>query len=142
LADPKIAEHRGRIVKATGDGLLIEFVSVVDAVRCAVEIQREMALRNDGVNNERRIEYRIGINLGDVIIDKDDIYGDGVNVAARLRLWPSRAGSASAASCAIRSISALRILAQQVKKHPQAGARLSDSNRRVCPGKPGACAPG
>jgi adenylate cyclase len=83
LADPKIAEHRDRIVKTTGDGLLIEFASV-DAVRCAVEIQREMALRNDGVNNERRIEFRIGINLGDVIIDKDDIYGDGVNVAARL----------------------------------------------------------
>jgi adenylate cyclase len=84
LADPKIAEHRGRIVKTTGDGLLIEFASVVDAVRCAVEIQRETALRNDGVTNERRIEFRSGINLGDVIIDEHDIYGDGVNIAARL----------------------------------------------------------
>src|SRR5436309_13506168 len=84
VSDPKIAEHRGRIVKTTGDGLLVEFPSVVDAVRCAVELQREMALRNDGVPKERRIEFRIGINLGDIIIDKDDIYGDGVNVAARL----------------------------------------------------------
>src|SRR6266581_3085869 len=84
LSDPKIGEHRGRIVKTTGDGLLVEFASVVDAVRCAVELQREMALRNDGVAKERRIEFRIGINLGDIIIDEHDIYGDGVNVAARL----------------------------------------------------------
>src|ERR1700736_4218870 len=84
LGDPKIAEHRGRIVKTTGDGVLVEFPSVVDAVRCAVELQREMALRNDGVLKERRIEFRIGINLGDIIIDEHDIYGDGVNVAARL----------------------------------------------------------
>src|SRR5712671_500304 len=84
LSDPKIGEHRGRIVKTTGDGLLVEFPSVVDAVRCAVALQRDMALRNDGVAKERRIEFRIGINLGDVIIDEHDIYGDGVNVAARL----------------------------------------------------------
>jgi adenylate cyclase len=84
LGDPKIAEHRGRIVKTTGDGLLVEFASVVDAVRCAVELQRQMALRSDNVPNERRIEFRIGINLGDIIIDEHDIYGDGVNVAARL----------------------------------------------------------
>jgi adenylate cyclase len=84
VSDPRIAEHRGRIVKTTGDGLLVEFASVVDAVRCAVELQREMALRNDGVAKERRIEFRIGINLGDIIIDDHDIYGDGVNVAARL----------------------------------------------------------
>ncbi len=84
LSDPKIAEHRGRIFKTTGDGMLVEFASVVDAVRCAVELQRETALRNDGVPKERRIEFRIGINLGDIIIDEQDIYGDGVNVAARL----------------------------------------------------------
>jgi class 3 adenylate cyclase len=84
FADPRIAEHRGRIVKTTGDGLLVEFPSVVDAVRCAVEIQREMALRNDGVAKKRRIEFRIMINLGDIMIDEHDIYGDGVNVAARL----------------------------------------------------------
>ena len=84
LVDPKIAEHRGRIVKTTGDGLLAEFASVVDAVRCAVEIQRDMAGRNAGVPPDRRIEFRVGINLGDIISEEDDIFGDGVNVAARL----------------------------------------------------------
>jgi TolB-like protein/class 3 adenylate cyclase len=84
LSDPKIKEHRGRIVKTTGDGLLVEFASVVDAVRCAVEVQREMALRNAVIPQAQRIELRIGINLGDIIKDGRDIYGDGVNVAARL----------------------------------------------------------
>src|SRR6266851_547286 len=84
LIDPAISEHRGRIVKTTGDGMLVEFSSVVDAVRCAVEVQREMALRNASVPATRRIEFRMGINLGDIIIDEHDIYGDGVNVAARL----------------------------------------------------------
>ena len=76
LADPKIKEHRGRIVKTTGDGLLLVFASVVDAVRCAVEVQREMAERNAGVPPDRRIEFRMGINVGDVIRDGRDIYGD------------------------------------------------------------------
>src|SRR6185436_646419 len=84
LIDPKIAEYGGRIVKTTGDGLLLEFVSVVDAVRCAVDIQRGMAERNAEVQADRRIEFRIGINVGDIISDSNDIYGDGVNVAARL----------------------------------------------------------
>src|SRR5215475_9506804 len=84
LVDPKITEHRGRIVKTTGDGILVEFVSVVDAVRCAVDIQRGMVERNRDVPSEKRIQFRIGINVGDIIIDSDDIYGDGVNVAARL----------------------------------------------------------
>ncbi|HTS93634.1 MAG TPA: adenylate/guanylate cyclase domain-containing protein [Stellaceae bacterium] len=84
LVDPKITEHRGRIVKTTGDGMLVEFVSVVDAVRCAVDIQRGMAERNAEIPRETRIEIRIGINVGDIISDADDIYGDGVNVAARL----------------------------------------------------------
>ena len=84
LVDPKITEHRGRIVKTTGDGMLVEFVSVVDAVRCAVDIQRGMRERNSGIPAEKRIQFRIGINVGDIIIDGDDIYGDGVNVAARL----------------------------------------------------------
>ena len=84
VVDPIIGEHRGRIVKTTGDGMLVEFASVVDAVRCAVEVQREMHGRNTGVSAERRIEFRIGINLGDIIIDDGDIFGDGVNVAARL----------------------------------------------------------
>ena len=84
LVDPKIEEHRGRIVKTTGDGMLVEFASVVDAVRCAVEVQRGMSERNARVNLDKRIEFRVGINLGDIIIEADDIYGDGVNIAARL----------------------------------------------------------
>jgi TolB-like protein/class 3 adenylate cyclase/Flp pilus assembly protein TadD len=84
LVDPKIAEHRGRIVKTTGDGMLVEFASVVDAVRCAVEVQQAMPERNIDFGADTRIELRIGVNLGDVIVDEDDIYGDGVNIAARL----------------------------------------------------------
>jgi TolB-like protein/class 3 adenylate cyclase len=84
LADPKIAEHRGRIVKTTGDGLLAEFASVVDAVRCAVEVQREMIARNAAIPEQPRIEFRMGINVGDIIIEDGDIFGDGVNIAARL----------------------------------------------------------
>jgi TolB-like protein/class 3 adenylate cyclase/Flp pilus assembly protein TadD len=84
LVDPKIREHHGRIVKTTGDGMLVEFPSVVDAVRCAVEIQRAMVDRNAEVPEGDRITFRIGVNLGDVIADGDDIYGDGVNIAARL----------------------------------------------------------
>jgi adenylate cyclase len=84
LADPMIKGHRGRIVKTTGDGLLVEFASVVDAVRCAVEVQQGMAERNADVPPERRIEFRMGVNLGDIIRDGRDIYGDGVNIAARL----------------------------------------------------------
>jgi class 3 adenylate cyclase len=85
LVDPKITEHRGRIVKTTGDGMLVEFVSVVDAVRCAVDIQRGMVERNSAVPASKRIEFRMGINVGDIISDDNDIYGDGVNVAARLQ---------------------------------------------------------
>jgi TolB-like protein/class 3 adenylate cyclase len=84
LGDPKIAEHRGRIVKTTGDGLLVEFQSVVDALRCAVDVQRGMAERNSQVAADRRIEFRIGIHQGDIVAEDDDILGDGVNVAARL----------------------------------------------------------
>ena len=84
LIDPKIAEHRGRIVKTTGDGALVEFASAVDAVRCAMEIQCVMAERNAAIAEDRRIEFRMGINVGDVIINEGDIYGDGVNIAARL----------------------------------------------------------
>ena len=84
LVDPKIAEHRGRIVKNTGDGLLAEFPSVVNAVRCAVEVQRGMIDREPDVPEECRIRFRIGVNLGDVIVEEHDIFGDGVNVAARL----------------------------------------------------------
>jgi adenylate cyclase len=84
LVDPKIAEHRGRIVKTTGDGALVEFASAVDATRCAMEIQHAMAERNTEVVEDHRIEFRMGINVGDIIIDEGDIYGDGVNIAARV----------------------------------------------------------
>src|ERR1700724_4654759 len=84
LVEPKISQHRGRTVKNTGDGLLAEFGSVVDAVRCAVEIQRGMAEHNIDVPEVKRIEFRIGIHVGDIIIEDHDIFGDGVNIAARL----------------------------------------------------------
>src|SRR3984893_4157387 len=84
LVDPGIATHRGRIVKTTGDGMLVEFASAVDAARCAVEVQQEMAKQNTGVPPELKIEFRIGIHVGDIIIDDNDIFGDGVNIAARL----------------------------------------------------------
>jgi len=84
LFDPKISEHDGRTVKTTGDGMLVEFASVVDAVRCAVEVQQAMAEREADVPDNRRIRYRVGVNLGDIVIEGDDILGDGVNVAARL----------------------------------------------------------
>ena len=85
LIDPKIAEHRGRVVKYTGDGLLAEFSSVVEAVRCSLDVQHGMLERNAEVQQGKRIEFRIGINFGDIIIDRGDIFGDGVNVAARLQ---------------------------------------------------------
>src|ERR1700722_10909151 len=91
LVDPKIREHRGRIVKTTGDGMLAEFPSVVDAVRCAAEIQRAMVERNADTAEHKRIIFRIGLHLGDVIMDGDDIYGDGVNIAARLEADPRQA---------------------------------------------------
>src|SRR6516164_5845275 len=84
LVDPTITAHRGRIVKTTGDGMLVEFASVIDAVGCAVAVQRAMVSRNATVKESRRIVFRVGVNIGDIIIDGDDIFGDGVNVAARL----------------------------------------------------------
>jgi adenylate cyclase len=84
VVDPKISKHHGHIVKNTGDGALVEFASAVDAVRCAVDIQRAMAKRNADISQGHRVEFRIGINVGDVIMDDGDIYGDGVNIAARL----------------------------------------------------------
>jgi len=83
-ADPLLAQHGGRIVKTTGDGVLIEFGSVVGAVQCALALQQLTADRNAGIPDERRMEWRIGIHLGDVLVEGDDILGDGVNIAARL----------------------------------------------------------
>ena len=92
LLDPQIAEHHGRIVKTTGDGMLVEFASVVDAVRCAVEVQQAMPEHNTDVAADSRIELRIGINLGDVIVEGDDLYGDGVNIAARIEALADAGG--------------------------------------------------
>ena len=92
LVDPKIAEHHGRIVKTTGDGMLVEFASVVDAVRCAVAVQQSMPERDAGVGADSRIELRIGINLGDLIVEGDDLYGDGVNIAARIEALADAGG--------------------------------------------------
>jgi adenylate cyclase len=92
LVDPKIAEHHGRIVKTTGDGMLVEFASVVDAVRCAVAVQQAMLERNTGIAAASRLELRIGINLGDVIVEADDLYGDGVNIAARIEALADAGG--------------------------------------------------
>jgi TolB-like protein/class 3 adenylate cyclase len=92
LFDPTIAEHRGRVVKTTGDGLLVEFASVVDAVRCAVAVQQAISEQNTGVAADNRIELRIGINLGDVIVESDDLYGDGVNIAARIEALADAGG--------------------------------------------------
>jgi class 3 adenylate cyclase len=92
LTDPKIEEHRGRVVKNTGDGVLVEFPSVVDAVRCAAEVQRGMIDHEPMVSDERRIRFRTGVNLGDVIAEDGDIFGDGVNAAARLEALAERGG--------------------------------------------------
>src|SRR5439155_17498829 len=100
LVDPKIAEHHGRIVKTTGDGMLVEFASVVDAMRCAAEVQRGMIDREPEAADARQIRYRIGVNLGDIIAEADDIFGDGVNVAARLEALAEPAESASRVQCA------------------------------------------
>jgi adenylate cyclase len=97
LLDPKIAEHKGRLVKTTGHGLLVEFGSVVDALRCAVEVQREVMERNTGVTPDDRIEFRIGINVGDIVVEDGDIFGDGVNVAARLEALAEPGGICVAA---------------------------------------------
>jgi adenylate cyclase len=117
LIDPKIAEHDGRIVKTTGDGLLLEFFSVVDAVRCAVDIQRGMAERNAPVPHDKRIEFRIGIHVGDVIVEDGDILGDGVNIAARLE-GVARPGGISISDDAYRQVRGkLDIDAQDAGEH-------------------------
>lgn len=103
LIDPKVAEHRGRIVKTIGDGALVEFASAVEATRCALEIQRGTAQRNISIPKDHRIEFRIGINIGDVIADDGDIYGDGVNIAARIEPL-ARPGSVCVSESAYQQI--------------------------------------
>ena len=116
-ADPLIAQHGGRVVKTTGDGVLIEFGSVVGAVECALALQQLAAEQNAAVPGESRMEWRIGVHLGDVLIEGDDILGDGVNIAARWKASPSPAASAfprtPSAKCAARSRSSLSISASR-----------------------------
>jgi adenylate cyclase len=112
LVAPKIDEHSGRVVKNTGDGVLAEFPSVVDAVRSAVELQRAMIDHEAGGPEGSRIRFRIGINLGDVIVEDDDIFGDGVNVAAAWKLSQNQGGSASREWCATRSATGLLTLSK------------------------------
>ena len=136
LVNPKIAEHRGRIVKNTGDGFLAEFASIVDAVRCAVEVQRRMVERNESTPPEKRIELRIGINLGDVIVEGQDIFGDGVNVAARLEALAKPGGI-----CISRMVrdnvrdkldyTFEDLGEQQVKKHRATGSGVCTASGRL-----------
>jgi class 3 adenylate cyclase len=140
LGDPKIAEHHGRIVKTTGDGMLVEFLSVVDAVRCAVEIQRGMAERNAVAPAEKRIEFRIGINLGDIILDDGDIFGDGVNIAARLEALAVPGGICLAGSAHEQVRDKLDLVfedtgEQQVKNiaRPVRVYRVRDATSKIAP---------
>jgi class 3 adenylate cyclase len=127
LVEPKIREHRGRTVKNTGDGLLAEFASVVDAVHCAVALQQAMPERNAGIAADSRIELRIGINLGDVIVEPDDIYGDGVNIAARVEAMADAGGVLSPIRSMIRSASGCLL-----------SLRIWESSRsRTLPGRSG-----
>ncbi len=126
LLDPTIARHRGRIVKTTGDGLLAEFASVMDAVRCAVDVQNGMVERNAPVPAHRRIEFRIGINVGDVMIDGDDIFGDGVNVAARLEALAEPGGICVSGAVRDHVLDKLNVAFSDFgdQEHRSSGARL------------------
>ena len=155
LIDPTIALHHGRVVKRTGDGILIEFRSVVDAVRCAIEVQNGMVERNAGLPPERRIEFRVGIHLGDVVEESDgDLMGDGVNIAARLegiakpgaiclsedayrqvaRLgWPERSGRDQAQEHR-RPVRVMRSrLARQSPRAATQSYRTGKSDHHACP---------
>ena len=128
LIDPSIAEHKGRIVKTTGDGILIEFPSVVEAVACAVTVQRGMAERNAATPENQRIVFRVGVNLGDIIVEDDDIFGDGVNVAARLEALAEPGG-----------ICVNRVVRDQVRDKLDIASRIWASSRSKT--SPGRCAP-
>ena len=141
LIDPATAAHHGRIVKRTGDGILIEFRSVVDAVRCAIEVQNGMVERNAGLPPERRIEFRIGIHLGDVVEEGDgDLMGDGVNIAARLEGICEPGRDLSLRARLLASQGAARSRGQRsrpdpAQEHRRADPRLFARRRRACPGE-------
>jgi len=131
LIDPKIAEHRGRIVKTTGDGALVEFASAVDATRCAMEIQHAMAERNAAIPKDRRVEFRIGINVGDIIIDEADIYGDGAS-RVHCRAWWYLSFRGRVAAGARQGRGQLhRCRRAEPEKHRAPGAGLSGRTRQA-----------
>ncbi len=141
LIDPTIAVHNGRVVKRTGDGALVEFRSVVDAVRCAIEVQNGMIERNAGVPQDRRIEFRIGIHLGDVVEESDgDLMGDGVNIAARLE-GVAAPGAICLSEDAYRQVKAGSILRSAISARPSSRTSPSRSGSTRCgsagPPKPG-----
>jgi adenylate cyclase len=127
LIEPKLAQYHGRIVKLMGDGLLIEFPSAVEAVQCAVEMQHFIGERNADVPEDRRIVYRMGINIGDIVVEDDDIYGDGVNVAARLE------GLADPGSiCVLRGAQRLQPSEGQARPHLRSfGRERGEKHRRA-----------
>ena len=134
LIDPRIAGHKGRIVKTTGDGLLVEFASVVDALRCAAEVQTAMAESNAPLSADRRIEFRIGINVGDIVVEDDDIFGDGVNIAARLEGLAESGGICVSARVQEDAAGRLDLAfedigEQNAEEHRPTGARLSGALR-------------
>ena len=141
LIDPAITAHHGHIIKRTGDGSIIEFRSVVDAVRCALEVQTGMVERNAGLPPERRVEFRIGIHLGDVVEEEDgDLMGDGVNIAARLEgiCEPGQVCLSEDAYRQVKSRLELQVAdlgPQKPQEHLRAGARLPLAPRRVCDAK-------
>ena len=116
LVDPAIVKNKGRIIKTTGDGMLIEFQSVTDAVKCAVEIQQRMKRRNSDVPPDRRIEFRIGINLGDIIFEDEDIFGDGVNIASRIQQLADVGGICVTAAVATQIADRLEIAIEDLGK--------------------------
>ena len=141
LIDPKIAGHRGRIVKTTGDGLLVEFSSVVDALRCAIEVQAGVSERNAAVPADRRIEWRIGINVGDIVVEDGDIFGDGVNVAARLEALAEPGGICLSGRVQEDVTGKLDLKLQFVLRHRLLAHGAGRADARTAPGAVG-CASG
>jgi len=138
--DPKIAGHRGRIVKTTGDGLLVEFASVVDALRCAAEMQADLAEGNAALSPDRRIEFRIGINMSDIVVEDGDIFGDGVNVAARLEALAEPGGICVAARVQEDAVGRLDLIFDDIGERqlkniarPVRAYRVVTATRRATP---------
>jgi adenylate cyclase len=142
VIDPKIAGHHGRIVKTTGDGLLVEFASVVDALRCAVEMQVALSEGNAIVPHDRRIEFRIGINAGDIVVEDGDIFGDGVNVAARLESLAEPGGICVSARVREDTAGRLDLIVEDLGEQALKNIARPVRAYRVALTHPGAATPG